>query len=72
MLTGSARLHAEKQQLDVSTYAGLLSPECQIGDIISVSPAGIQHDFVVLRRRWVIADAKRSLEITLDYPVRGR
>ena len=70
-VTGSARLYAEKQRLDLAAYAKWLSPDCQTGDIVSVSSGGVQHDFAVLRRRWLIGETGRSLEITLDYPVRG-
>ncbi|WP_378942991.1 hypothetical protein [Mesorhizobium sp. ANAO-SY3R2] len=70
--TGSARIYAEKQGFDLTSYTERLSPDCQTGDIVSVFSGGVRHDFAVLRRRWVIGEPNSSLEITLDYPVRGR
>lgn len=72
MLTGSARIYAAKAGLDGTLGALKLSAECQTGDVISLSVSGDNHDFAVLRRRWIIEGNKSRLEITLDYPVRGR
>ena len=71
-LTGSARIQASKAGLE-DVLSGLkLSAACQSGDVISVSAGGDSHDFSVLRRRWIVGDGGHLLEITLDYPVRGR
>ncbi|WP_245432035.1 hypothetical protein [Aminobacter aminovorans] len=71
-LTGSARIHASKTGLDVVLKALALSPECQTGDVVTVHSGGTGHDFAVLRRRWIVGTTGHRLEITLDYPVRGR
>lgn len=49
-----------------------LSPQCQTGDVVTVSANGASHDFAVLRRRWILGASDNRLEITLDYPARGR
>ncbi|WP_269930236.1 hypothetical protein [Aminobacter sp. HY435] len=72
MLTGSARIHAGKAGLDGALQTLSLSAECQTGDVISLSASGASHDFSVARRRWIVETDASRLEITLDYPVRGR
>ncbi|CAN7437064.1 hypothetical protein [Aminobacter sp. LjRoot7] len=71
-LTGSARIYAGKVGLDGVLNALTLSPECQTGDVVTVSASGASHDFAVLRRRWIVGAMGNRLEITLDYPIRGR
>ncbi|WP_395447296.1 hypothetical protein ACHMW7_20230 [Aminobacter sp. UC22_36] len=71
-LTGSARIHAGKHGLDAALDRLALSPECHTGDVVTISAGGNSHDFAVLRRRWIVGGAQNRLEITLDYPVRGR
>ncbi|MDH4985406.1 hypothetical protein QEZ47_07600 [Aminobacter anthyllidis] len=71
-LTGSARIHAGKVGLDGVLNTLKLSPECHTGDVVTVSAGGEVHNFAVLRRRWIVDATSNRLEITLDYPVRGR
>jgi len=71
-LTGSARIHAGKAGLEGVLGTLALSPQCQTGDVVTVSADGASHDFAVLRRRWIVGAAGNRLEITLDYPARGR
>ena len=71
-LTGSARIYAGKAGLDGALSGLKLSTECQTGDVISVFAGSQIHDFSVLRRRWIVDGSENRLEITLDYPVRGR
>ncbi|MBB6466407.1 hypothetical protein HNQ96_002272 [Aminobacter lissarensis] len=71
-LTGSARIYAGKAGLDGVLSGLALSPECQTGDVVTVSATGTSHDFAVLRRRWIVGATGNRLEITLDYPLRGR
>lgn len=47
-----------------------LRTDCAPGDIVSAEIAERPHDFIVLRRRWIIASAGRQLEIMLDHPAR--
>lgn len=69
-LTGSAGRYADKHQIRDELSALMLGPECLAGDTVSVETAERPHDFVILRRRWVITGKGRQLEITLDHPVR--
>jgi len=70
-LTGGAGRYADQHQIRDELMALDLDANCRPGDIVSLEAKERPHDFVVLRRRWVIASAGQLLEITLDHPVRS-
>ncbi len=70
-LTGSAQRHADKRQIRDEVSALGLGWDCLQGDIVSVEIGGRPHEFIIVRRRWVIGSAGRRLEITLDHPARA-
>ena len=69
-LTDSAGRYVERHGIRAEVTTLDLDPQCTIGDIVSLEREEMPHDFVVLRRRWVISHKGRELEITLDYPAR--
>ena len=69
-LTGGAGRYADKHQLRDELSGLDLSPNCRPGDIVSLEIRERPHDFVILRRRWIISSAGQQLEFTLDHPVR--
>jgi hypothetical protein len=69
-LTGGAGRYADHHQIRDELVALDLGPDCRPGDIISLETRERPHDFVILRRRWVISGAGQHLEITLDHPAR--
>ena len=69
-LTSGAGRHADKHRIRDELIALNLGPDCRPGDIVSLETRGRPHDFVILRRRWVISSAGQQLEITLDHPAR--
>lgn len=69
-LTDSAGRYADGHRIREEMTKLDFGPECQPGDIVSLEREEMPHDFVVLRRRWVITSKGRQLEFTLDYPAR--
>lgn len=69
-LTGSAARYAEKHQIRDELMTLNIGQEGLSGDVVTLETHGRPHDFVILRRRWVIGSAGRQLEITLDHPPR--
>ena len=70
-LTGGAGRYADKHQIRDGLVALDLGSDCRAGDIVSLETKERPHDFVILRRRWIIGSAGQQLEITLDHPVRS-
>jgi hypothetical protein len=70
-LTQSAGRYADKHQIRDELMTLDLGPDCIPSDIVSVEIRERQHDFIVLRRRWIIGNSDRQLEITLDHPARA-
>ena len=69
-LTAGAGRYADKHQLRDELLSVDISPDCHQGDIVSLEIGERPHDFVILRRRWVVSNAGQQLEITLDHPAR--
>ncbi len=69
-LTQSAQRYADKHQIRDDLRALELGTDCMPGDLVSVEIGMRPHDFIVLRRRWIIGGARRQLEVTLDHPAR--
>jgi len=69
-LTDSAGRYADGHRIRAEVTKLDLGPDCLAGDIVSLEREEMPHDFVVLRRRWVITSKGRQLELTLDYPAR--
>ena len=70
MLTATAERHATRHSLGAAIAAAPLGPDCRQGDVVSVLQDGERHDFVVLRRSWVIDAGAAHLELVLDHPAR--
>jgi len=70
-LTGGAGRYADKHQIRDELLALDLGPDCRQGDMVSLETKERPHDFVILRRRWIIGSAGQRLEITLDHPARS-
>jgi hypothetical protein len=70
-LTAGAGRYADKHQIRDELVALDLDRNCRPGDIVSLETKERPHDFVILRRRWVIGSAGQQLEITLDHPARS-
>jgi hypothetical protein len=70
-LTQSAGRYADNHQIKNELMTLDLGTDCIPNDIISIEIQERPHDFIVLRRRWIIASAGRQLEITLDHPARA-
>lgn len=70
MLTDSARRYADGHRIRTEVTKLDLGPGCLAGDVVSLEREEMPHDFVILRRRWVITGKDRQLELTLDYPAR--
>lgn len=69
-LTDSAGRYADGHRIRAEVIKLDLGPDCQAGDIVSLEREEMPHDFVVLRRRWVITGKGGRLELTLDHPAR--
>lgn len=69
-LTDSAARYADRHGIRAEVTTLDLDAQCVAGDIISFEREEMPHDFVILRRRWVISGKRRELEITLDHPAR--
>ncbi|QIG46907.1 hypothetical protein G5V57_03590 [Nordella sp. HKS 07] len=69
-LTDSARRYADGHGIMKEVTKLGLDDDCLPGDIVSLEREEMPHDFVILRRRWVISGEGRRLELTLDYPAR--
>lgn len=69
-LTDSAGRYADGHGIRGEVTKLGLDADCLQGDIVSLEREEMPHDFVILRRRWVINGQGRRLEITLDYPAR--
>jgi hypothetical protein len=69
-LTQSAARYVDKYQIRDDLMELDLGTDCLPGDIVSVEIRERPHDFIILRRRWIITDASRLLEMTLDHPAR--
>jgi hypothetical protein len=69
-LTGGAGRYADKHQIRDELVALDLGPDCRPGDIVSLETRERPHDFVILRRRWIISGAGQQVEIVLDHPAR--
>lgn len=70
-LTVTARSYAVQMGILDNVLAAALPAECQVGDVVTVRVQGADHDFALLRRRWIAGDEGSRLEITLDYPAHG-
>ncbi|MER8397400.1 hypothetical protein [Mesorhizobium sp. M0306] len=71
VLTAIARHYAGKQDIAETIEALDLDGDCAVGDLVSVVRAGTQHDFAIIRRRWVASETGTTLELTLDHPARS-
>jgi hypothetical protein len=69
-LTDSAGRYADGHGIRAEMMKLDFDAECLSGDIVSLEREEMPHDFVILRRRWVISGKGRQLELTLDYPAR--
>ncbi len=69
-LTDSARRYVDAHGIRAEVMKLGLGSDCLQGDIISLEREELPHDFVILRRRWVVDGKGRRLELTLDYPAR--
>lgn len=69
-LTDSARRYADGHGIRAEVMKLDFDPEFLVGDIVSLEREEMPHDFMILRRRWVISGKGRQLEFTLDYPAR--
>lgn len=65
-----AERYADRNGLVAALTAADLGPDCAKGDYISVRNESGRHDFVILRRSWVLEGNATRLEITLDHPAR--
>jgi hypothetical protein len=70
-LTVTAQSYAGKVGILDNVLAASLPAECQVGDVVRVRVHGADHDFALLRRRWIADDSGTRLEVTLDYPACG-
>lgn len=69
-LTDSAGHYADARGIRAEVMKIDLEVDCLRGDFVSLEGTGAPHDFVVLRRRWVVSGEGRRLELTLDHPAR--
>ncbi len=69
-LSASAERHALRRGILEAVYALALGRDCAIGDMVSVTHAGTDHNFMVILRRWIAGAETPVLEITLDHPAR--
>jgi hypothetical protein len=69
-LTASASGHAGKHGLTEALAAIGLGGDCAVGDLVSLVKAGVQHDFSIIRRRWIAGETGVALELMLDHPAR--
>lgn len=70
VLTRSAHLEAERAGIAARLGQLILPDRCMTGDLISLKAGAADHDFIVIRRRWIVTEEGASLEITLDHPAR--
>jgi hypothetical protein len=70
-LTQSAGRYVDKHQIRDELITLDLDTDCIPSDIVSIEVGERPHDFIVLRRRWIISSKGRQLEITLDHPARA-
>lgn len=70
VLTRSARLEAERAGIATRIDAVTLPDECATGDLVSLKEGTADHDFIVIRRRWIVTEEGATLELTLDHPPR--
>ncbi|MER8382040.1 hypothetical protein NKJ36_12320 [Mesorhizobium sp. M0142] len=71
VLTTVARHYAGKQDIAAILETLDLDSYCAVGDLVSVVRAGTQHDFAIIRRRWIASETGTTLELTLDHPARS-
>jgi hypothetical protein len=69
-LTATAERYAKDRGIGGVLAALDLDPRCAVGDLVCLLADGVEHGFVLLRRRWIVDDAETRLEITLDHPAR--
>ncbi len=69
-LSASAERHVSRQGILEAVYALALGRDCAIGDMVSVTHGGTEHNFMVILRRWIAGAETAVLEITLDHPAR--
>lgn len=70
VLTDSAGRYADGHGIRAEVTKLDFDAECLAGDIVSLEREEMPHDFVILRRRWVVSGKGRHLELTLDHPAR--
>lgn len=70
-LTASAERHTRKHGIFDKLVGTRFSHRCLTGDLVSLENGGARHDFMIIRRRWIIGDGGTRLELTLDYPARS-
>jgi hypothetical protein len=71
VLTTIARHYADQQDVAETVEALDLDRNCAVGDLVSFVKAGTQHDFAIIRRRWIAGEMGTTLEVTLDHPARA-
>ncbi|MER8866075.1 hypothetical protein NKI19_20590 [Mesorhizobium sp. M0751] len=71
VLTAIARHYVGKQDIAETVEALDLDSDCAVGDLVSVIRADTQHDFAIIRRRWIAGETGTALELTLDHPARS-
>lgn len=69
-LTDSATRYAVRHHLEEELLKLELGAESLVGDIVSLETGERPHDFLIMRRRWVMTSGDCHLEFTLDHPVR--
>ena len=70
-LTITAQSYAAKMDILEMVLAIALPTDCQVGDVVTLRAGGADHDFALLRRRWLAGEGGTRLEVTLDFPAQG-
>ena len=70
-LTITAENYAARMDILDKVLALALPADCQVGDVVTLQAGGADHDFALLRRRWLAGEGCTRLEVTLDFPAHG-
>ncbi|MEP9396031.1 hypothetical protein [Mesorhizobium sp. KR2-14] len=70
-LTITAKSYAARLDILDKVLAVVLPADCQVGDVVTLHAGGADHDFALLRRRWIAGEDGTRLEVTLDFPAQG-
>ena len=70
-LTTTAKSYAVQMGILDKVLAIALPADCQVGDVVTLHAGGADHDFALLRRRWLAGKDGTRLEVTLDFPALG-